>query len=342
MQTTLIIGAADTGKTTLTARWARWSAAEGASFVLDADTGQSEIGPPGCVGLARAQSDIERLGDLKPEASFFVGALTPSSAALEHAVAVRRGADLARSLGADRLFVDTPGWVAGPGARRWLSSLAQLLAPDTVAVVDSGKTLEGLSRALASVSGARIEIVAQPEGVQRKPAGLRATRRVTRLSKALANSRPLALPLDRLATVGTTLGTGEPLPPELLRWCTSALKMPVGYAEQSEGTLAVFIQGHLRPGWESLVGPVAYHFKVKVVRPISLAALDGVLLGLHDDAGRLLSMGRFTGLDPERGELLCSAPLSESATDRVALAAFGRVCCAPDGSAIQELRPGEL
>ena len=53
MQTTLVIGSADRGKTTLVAKWAReWSSA-GATFVLDADTGQAELGPPATLGLAQ-------------------------------------------------------------------------------------------------------------------------------------------------------------------------------------------------------------------------------------------------------------------------------------------------
>ncbi len=343
MQTTLVIGATDRGKTTLVATWARALAAENAAtFILDADTGQSEIGPPGCVGLARAQAGVERLSDLKPEASFFVGALTPSAAALEHVLAVRRAADTACALGAERLLIDTPGWVHGPGARRWLAALTQSLLPGTVAGVGTPGELAGLLKLLQASSGATIENVAPPEGVSRKSPGLRATRRVLKLSKALSGSRDLALPLDSLSTLGATLGTGTPLPPELLRWCSAALKMPVAHAEQSEGVLSVYVSGPLRSGWESLTSPVAYHFKAKSVRVFPLRSHEGVLLGLHDGAGKLLGIGRFAGLDTERGELQVTTPLLESQVERLALVAFGRFRCAPDGSEIQDLKPGEL
>jgi polynucleotide 5'-hydroxyl-kinase GRC3/NOL9 len=342
MQTTLVIGATDRGKTTLVSQWARALAADSSTFVLDADTGQSEIGPPGCVGLARAQAGVERLSDLKPEASFFVGALTPSPAALEHVLAVRRAADTARALGAERLLIDTPGWIYGPGARRWLAALAQSLLPATVAGVGVPGELDGLLKLLQASSGATIENVLPPEGVGRKPPGLRATRRVMRLSKALSGSRELALPLDALSTLGATLGTGTPLPPELLRWSSAALKMPVAHTEQSEGVLSIYVSGPLRSGWESLTSPVAYHFKAKSVRVFSLHSHDGVLLGLQDGTGKLLGIGRFAGLDTERGELLVTTPLLESQVERIALIAFGRIRCAPDGSEIQDLKPGEL
>src|SRR3989442_7161458 len=49
---TLILGTSDTGKTSLTARLAGALAARGERVaVVDADVGQSEIGPPTTVGL---------------------------------------------------------------------------------------------------------------------------------------------------------------------------------------------------------------------------------------------------------------------------------------------------
>lgn len=343
MQTTLVIGSADRGKTTLVAKWARAAASEGGvTFVLDTDIGQSELGPPTTIGLAKALPTVERLHDLKAEALFWVGALSPSAAALEHVVACARAAELARKLGAERLLIDTPGWVSGPAARRWLAALAQALRPQTIVGVGEPGELDGLLKMLCASCGATAERVAPPEGVTRKPAGMRATRRSTRLAKALENSRPLALPLDAVPTLGATLGTGVPLPPEQRRWCASALKSPVVHAEQSDGVLSVFHLGPLRKDWDALTGPVAYHFHLRSVRPLAIAAYEGVLLGLHDAGGKLLGLGRFSGIEPDRGELLLTTPLLDAARERIALIAFGRLRCAPDGSQPKELKPGEI
>lgn len=342
MQTTLVIGSADRGKTTLVCRWAKAAASDGVTYILDADTGQSELGPPATLGLARALPNVERLHDLKPEALFWVGALSPSAAALEHVVASARAAQLARKLGAERLLVDTPGWVSGPAARRWLAALAQALRPTAIVGVGEPGELDGLLEMLCATCGAASERVSPPEGVVRKPAALRATRRSTRLAKALDGSRPLALPLDATPTLGATLGTGTPLPPEQRRWCASALKSHVLHAERSDGVLSIFHVGPLRKDWDSLTGPVAYHFKARSVRPLSLDAYDGVLLGLHDAGGKLLGLGRFSGIEPDRGELLLTTPLPDSVRERLAWLSFGRVRCAPDGTNPRELKPGEI
>lgn len=85
----LLLGATDRGKTTFAALAARILTSEIERVaVVDADIGQSEIGPPGTVGVAWALPEATRLRDLTPSATFFVGAFGPPPVALELVVAV--------------------------------------------------------------------------------------------------------------------------------------------------------------------------------------------------------------------------------------------------------------
>ena len=70
----LILGTSDTGKTSLTAQLAGALAARGERVaVVDADVGQSEIGPPTTVGLGRVTGPLGRLADAEVLALEFVG-----------------------------------------------------------------------------------------------------------------------------------------------------------------------------------------------------------------------------------------------------------------------------
>jgi polynucleotide 5'-kinase involved in rRNA processing len=64
-------------------------------------------------------------------------------------------------------------------------------------------------------------------------------------------------------------------------------------------------------------------------------------VGLHDERGQLLSVGRFADLDVERGQIIVSAP-PPATQERVRLIVFGRVRVAPDGSGGTEIKPGEI
>src|SRR5688500_13492087 len=110
----LLIGGTDTGKTTFAGLLANAVVSRGRiAAVVDADLGQSEIGPPGCVGLGIVSESINSLGDLKPAGLAFVGSTAPRGCMLEHVVAVRRMADQAIERNPEVLIVDTTGFIQG-------------------------------------------------------------------------------------------------------------------------------------------------------------------------------------------------------------------------------------
>jgi len=314
--------------------------------VADADIGQSEIGPPGTVGVAWADPAAVKMAELKPFGLYFVGALGAQALPLEHAVATARAVQAARDAGARRILLDTTGFVTGPVACRLKVAKATLCRPALVIALErDGDGLDNLVRAAcaAAPGGAKALRLPVPPEVGRKSPTLRATRRLSRLSRAVLDAREVALPLDSVATLGATLGTGRPIPPDQAQWAGTALRLPVVYAENADGVLTLYLDGPVpRPGWESEAGAITAHFKARSIRALSLPAHRDVLLGLHDGAGKLLGLGRFLRLDPERLHLVVAARLSEAAAERVRLVAFGRARAAADGAPGPEVRPGEL
>ena len=60
----VVIGESDTGKTTLVTALANAAFARGFGVgIVDADLGQSEIGPPTTIGLGRVRGPLARMGD---------------------------------------------------------------------------------------------------------------------------------------------------------------------------------------------------------------------------------------------------------------------------------------
>src|SRR5438132_1711797 len=134
---TLILGTSDTGKTFRTARLAAALAARGERVaVVDADVGQSEIGPPTTVGLGRVSRTLARLGDAEVWALEFVGDTSPVRYIRETAEATGRLVRRALDAGFERVLVDTGGLVEGPlglalkRARAW-DAVRGLIVIDT-------------------------------------------------------------------------------------------------------------------------------------------------------------------------------------------------------------------
>ena len=87
----MVIGESDTGKTTLVTAIANTLRARRPGVaVIDADLGQSEIGPPTTIGLGRIRRRVGRLADADVVALYIVGVTSPARHLLRVVVGTRR------------------------------------------------------------------------------------------------------------------------------------------------------------------------------------------------------------------------------------------------------------
>ena len=130
----LVIGPTDAGKTTLIKRlYNHWCRQERV-LVLDTDVGQSDIGPPGTLGLGTGHSPVEDLAQLTEVGLHFAGVLSPSEDMAQFLWGVERLFRLALSRRPQRLLVDTTGWVWGQALSLKMAK-CNLINPDLVLVL---------------------------------------------------------------------------------------------------------------------------------------------------------------------------------------------------------------
>ena len=104
--------------------------------VVDADLGQSDIGPPTTVGLGRLCPPVERLADAEVLGLYFVGSTSPQGHLLPTVLGTRMMTEKALRLGLDRVIVDTSGlvkevWILRPeeaAVRPWPTTPAEAQA----------------------------------------------------------------------------------------------------------------------------------------------------------------------------------------------------------------------
>jgi polynucleotide 5'-hydroxyl-kinase GRC3/NOL9 len=112
-----MLGTVDVGKTTVATAIASAAVRAGRrTAVVDADTGQSDIGPPTTVALALPQHPASRMDQWEPAAAFFVGDTTPQAVYGYLVDGTVRSIALAQARRAEITVVDTTGWVEGDAA----------------------------------------------------------------------------------------------------------------------------------------------------------------------------------------------------------------------------------
>jgi polynucleotide 5'-hydroxyl-kinase GRC3/NOL9 len=195
----VVIGESDTGKTTLVTALANAAFARGGAVgIVDADLGQSEIGPPTTLGLGRVRRPLARPADAEVIALEFVGATSPAGDVLVTVVGVRRLLDRARADGLGQIIVDTSGLVAGGVGRALKQAKIDVLAPDLLVCVERAAECEAIAAPYRGLRRPRVLRVPAAASVRARSADERRRHREEKLRAHLAPARPAALDLGRV------------------------------------------------------------------------------------------------------------------------------------------------
>lgn len=339
--TILVLGAPDCGKSTFVREAVSVLTQAGRSVaVVDCDLGQSEIGPPGTLGAARAEAGttFRSLRDLPAATGYFIGAVSSNRHTLDVCVGAVQTARAIKKSRPDLVLVDTDGYVQGREARQFKQRLCDLLLPQVVVGLCRGEELAPLLAAFRNRDFPDIWRVPTAEAVQRKTPAARATRRTARFLAALDGAEPLVFSWDSVGLLGTALGTGEPLAFHLLQFLSRWLGRPALHAERSGGSLSVVVSGET---WDtSGLAAVESYFGVRTVSVTAAQKFAGLLVGLVSGGGQLLGIGRIDRIDFGRRTLTVLAPCRKPAA--VAQIWFGSLRLRADGRENGEVRPGEI
>ena len=221
----MLVGASDTGKTTLARKILAEAVATGrAAAFIDADVGQTTVGPPTCVGLkyVSTRAHLEELE--RADALRFVGSVSPDGLVLPQVIATSTLVDKARH-SADAIVVDTTGSISGIVGQTLKYSKVELCRPDLVVALQRGGEMEPVVGMLNRFFDARVSTIGVDPSVSPSSVEERQAHRSKRFSEALAEplsrwrvrptvfapTLPEGLDLARLdrVLVGLHDGTGE-------------------------------------------------------------------------------------------------------------------------------------
>ncbi len=142
---TLILGDTNSGKTTLLKYLGeRLSHRKQPVGIVDADIGQSTIGPPATICGVVFKSLLHPIETMVPQEMFFVGSTSPAGHLVQALVGVKKLVEWAVSAGAQSVLVDTSGMVRGHEASVFKFYKIELLRPRHLLVLQQQGELESL------------------------------------------------------------------------------------------------------------------------------------------------------------------------------------------------------
>lgn len=320
IRTVIVLGEMDTGKTFFTTYLAnRLLTRKRKPAVLDADAGQSDIGPPGTFGLAFLKKPVRFLKDAPVDAMFFLGAHSPGLHLTHALVGIRRLANLALKR-SDTVIIDTPGWVNGDGGRLLINTELELLNPDLIVLLQRNRELEHLVR---GIPAKRIARLAVSKNASTTSSQLRKELREKLSKKYFKSGRTLTLRTDKLIFNRCFLFTGEPAP-EIIRKNKNIL-----HAEKLPGREGMLL--YIKP-------PAIPPFHPSPVRILPRGIERGVLVGLLDRNGDCLGLGLIDRFDfPKHAVRIFTPVRNPSHINQVSI---GSLRYNTDGTEAGFLEPG--
>jgi len=334
--TLLLMGAVDSGKSTLAALLASQACAAGRkTAVVDADVGQSSVGPPACVGMARVTRNIESLDDLRADAIDFVGASSPKGHLLQCAASACAMAAVAQRE-AETVIVDTTGLIAGPFGRAFKGAKVRLLDPDVVVALQVEDEVEHLVAPYRRRSRPHVLRLPVSRAVKERSREERAARRQTKFGSYFSKGRKLEIDWEKAPIENSAWTSGERLPGHMCAYAEECLACEVLYAERRADGVIVITDG---PADTMGLRRLSESFE-EGARTMNVAALENLLVGLLGEHGETLALALLESVDFRHRLLGLFAPLPD--VERVRGIRLGSVQVARDGTQLGYHDPGAV
>lgn len=158
--------ASDTGKTTLAEVLAKYLAKNRPVGIVDADIGQSHIGPPTTVGWAVVDNPHTGLSKVTAAGISFVGDITPTGYLLQLTAAITQCVQQV-SESAELIIVDTPGFISGPAAAALWWSVQRIIKPKLILAVQRRDELNHIISGLR-LFDLQLELIQSPPQIPTK------------------------------------------------------------------------------------------------------------------------------------------------------------------------------
>jgi len=289
----VVMGEVDSGKTSFCTYLANKTLRkERRVAIIDADLGQSDIGPPSTIGFSRLTLPILDPFLLKAENAYFIGTTTPSGALNKVIDKLAKMKDEGLKKAVDFLVINTDGWVLGEEAVQYKLRLAKRIAPSVVVGIQQQNELAPI---LSALKGIKVISIESPPAIKKRDREKRKSLRELSYKKYLKRAKVQSFPLSWVKVEGISFGTGVTPSERRLEKIRSKLGVDPLYCEETPNLTVVVLEKNQWIDKEQI--PNLQEELGKKVKLIQEGDKQGLLVGLHDEEDKFLGIGILDKID---------------------------------------------
>ena len=319
-QIVLVIGATDAGKSTFCRFLADFALAKGFKVAcVDADVGQSQIGPPTTIGvksfvprietqLPSPQEPILESGQNRAENSivldgtadqlYFVGDVSPKGHFLETLTGIRLMVDSARE--ADFITVDTTGYIHDSPAVILKQHKIELIRPNHLVCIGRSTEFKQITACYSQQTWLNIHYLLPHRSVRLKNSHARSRYRKDRFDRYFSESRVQQLPFEQIRGGRTPFFIGRPANEKELEILSRLAETQVHHAEWGNRTLCCIVSKHLS---KATISHIKNYLSLTRVTVEVSTYFKRRLVGLIDSTGNISAIGVIEAVDFQKREL---------------------------------------
>ncbi|MFH0812785.1 MAG: Clp1/GlmU family protein [Pseudomonadota bacterium] len=292
---TMVIGASDTGKTTLVKYLATAISNAGHTCgIIDADMGQSEIGPPTTIGLGGIYEPIKSIHQVEVSGIYFVGSISPKGYLLPTVIGTKKMVDRAVRMGFDRILIDTTGLVQGPLGQTLKGYKIELIEPDLLIFLQRQSECMPIIKRFRSTSQPQILVLCPSHQVSTKSPAKRKEYRERALISYFSNRRIKKLDLKNLCLVDFDLLSGVQVSEKELNVLSQRLDKVVLWAGSFDDEFHIVTIDPIT----SLEQKYLWDYvKKDLVFTYTLGEFVDILVGCYNMKGECFSLGIVRKID---------------------------------------------
>jgi polynucleotide 5'-hydroxyl-kinase GRC3/NOL9 len=236
----ILLGATDTGKSTLANFLILNLCRRGLKVALvDADIGQSSLGPPATIGLSVFKSDPDWEVVLSPPEIFLVGSTTPEGHFPLHLKGIKRMVDKASSYDTEWILVDTTGFVSGEAGKELKRRKIDLISPRFILALQKSDEIEHILGLYQENPLYKIHRLPLSEKARTRSMEERRTNRANKFRDYFKDSVVQELAVEEVRIEGEVFDpSGEAIP---LDWSLRISGLLTGLKDHNDETLALGI-----------------------------------------------------------------------------------------------------
>ncbi len=270
-----IYGPSDSGKSSLAAYLNNMI--EGKKVLVDLDVGQSSIAHPGAMGIGVSEGKIVSISDVGMVDGEFVGTISPGGREVCCLNAVIDIKKKLRKVGekAEKIIVDSTGWVRGRKAHEYKLAKLNILEPDAILAFENPAFFDFIDAEILKI---------EAFSATKRSRSTRMSFRSRKYAEFLVDAREIELDVRKLRSRSWNVFKGKALSDDDLAVLADILG-DIVYAEKGDDFLNVFVEGRPEIS-KSVLRTLKEIYAVENLSIVPETEFIGLLVGLYSNSGR--------------------------------------------------------